>query len=210
MISVLVATRSYQKLSEILGILPPIPGIRLIDLDQAGIPITPREDALESFATFEENALAKARYFQSLGAAHVLADDSGLCVDALGGSPGVRSKRFAERPDLTGHELDLANNDHLLRLLEDVPDDERTAHYVCVIALLSPQGREELFRGTVEGVILSQPRGKGGFGYDPLFFVPAVGQTFAEVSTDAKNRLSHRSRAIRAAVPSLRRLARTA
>jgi XTP/dITP diphosphohydrolase len=196
---VLAATRSADKLREIRQILAPYTGLEVIDLHEAGIPESPDEDAVEAFDSFEENALAKARYFAARSALPVLADDSGLCVDALGGAPGVRSKRFSGRSDLRGIELDRANNALLLKRLAGVPDADRTGRYVCAAALVLPGGRERVSIGTCEGVILVHSRGSGGFGYDPLFLVPEAGATFGELSPADKDRLSHRGRAVRAA-----------
>ncbi len=199
MTRVLAATRSADKLREIRQILAPYAGLEVIDLGEAGIPESPDEHAVEAFDSFEENALAKARYFAARSPLPVLADDSGLCVDALGGAPGVRSKRFSGRTDLRGAELDRANNSLLLQRLAGTGDAERTGRYVCAAALVLPGGREHVSIGTCEGVVLTEPRGGGGFGYDPLFFVPAVAATFAELSPADKDRLSHRGMAVRAA-----------
>lgn len=199
MTRLLVATRSADKLREIRQILAAHAGLEVIDLREAGIPESPDEDAIEAFDSFEENALAKARWFAALSPLPVLADDSGLCVDALGGAPGVRSKRFSGRSDLRGAELDGANNALLLKRLEGVPEAERTGRYVCAAALVLPGGRERVSIGTCEGVILEAPRGSGGFGYDPLFLVPEAGATFGELSAADKDRLSHRGKAVRAA-----------
>jgi XTP/dITP diphosphohydrolase len=196
---VLAATRSADKLREIRQILAPYAGLEVIDLREAGVPESPDEDAVEAFDSFEENALAKARYFASRSPLPVLADDSGLCVDALGGAPGVRSKRFSGRTDLRGAELDRANNALLLERLAGTPDAERTARYVCAAALVLPGGTERVSIGTCEGVILMGPRGDGGFGYDPLFLVPEACATFGELSPGDKDRLSHRGMAVRAA-----------
>jgi XTP/dITP diphosphohydrolase len=127
---------------------------------------------------------------------------------ALQGAPGVRSKRFSGRTDLSGADLDHANNEYLRYLLAALPAGHHSAHYVCVIAIVAPDGREDLFRGTVDGVILDEPRGTNGFGYDPLFFVPPLDATLAEVPPDVKNTLSHRARAVSTAVPRLLQLAR--
>lgn len=205
MIRLVVATRSDHKLREIIEMTGDIPGLEIVDLEKAGVPRSPAEDSIEAYDTFEENAVAKARYYAERSGGIVLADDSGLSVDALAGAPGVRSKRFSGRTDIDGVDLDLANNALLLRQLAGVPDAERTARYVCALALVSP-AREELFRGTVEGRILCSPRGEGGFGYDPLFYLPALSATFAEIPSEAKNQHSHRGDAIRAALPSLRLL----
>lgn len=205
---VVVATRSSHKLREIAHILADLRQIVLLDLDDVGVAAHPEEDAIEAFDTFEENALAKARYFSGKTRLAVLADDSGLCVDALGGGPGVFSKRYSGRSDLTGEELDRVNNDRLIRDLQGVPATSRTARYVCVLALVSPGSKEQLFRGTVDGRILDAPRGTGGFGYDPLFFLPELDTTFAQLDGAQKNRISHRARALRAARSAILSLAR--
>lgn len=194
----LAATRNADKLREIRQILAPYPTLEVVDLRSDGIPESPDEDAVEAFDSFEENALAKARYFAARSSLPVLADDSGLCVDALGGAPGVRSRRFSGRTDLRGAKLDSANNSLLLDRLRGVPDDERTGRYVCAAALVLPGGAERVSIGTCEGVILTEPRGPGGFGYDPLFFVPEAGATFGELPPGDKDRFSHRGRAVRA------------
>lgn len=199
MTRLLAATRSADKLREIRRILAPYTGLEVIDLHEAGIPESPDEDAVEAFDSFEENALAKARYFAARSDLPVLADDSGLCVDALGGAPGVRSKRFSGRSDLRGVELDRANNALLLERLTGVPDPDRTGRYVCAAAVVLPAGTDRVSIGTCEGVILAGPRGSGGFGYDPLFLVPETGSTFGELSPGDKDRLSHRGMAVRAA-----------
>lgn len=147
----------------------------------------------ETGATFEENALLKARAVYACAGLPALADDSGLVVDALNGAPGIRSARYAG-PDATDEQ----NNRKLLAELENVPHEERTARFVCVLALVLPQGRERIFRGTWEGRIALAPAGSGGFGYDPLFVDPEVGKTAAELTPDEKNRRSHRGRAVAA------------
>jgi len=199
----LVATRSVHKMAEIRKILEGAGGVRAIDLDEAGIPFHADEEHLEPFETFEENAHSKAAYFSRLSGRPVVADDSGLMVDALGGSPGVHSKRFSSVEGLTGDALDRANNEYLLKLLEGVAPERRTARYVCVAVLFRPGRSTIIVRGETEGVILDEPRGTGGFGYDPLFYVPELGHTFAEVSQEEKNALSHRGRAFRALADAL-------
>ena len=179
-------------------------GPEVIDLDEAGVPYDPQEEGIEVFSTFADNALAKARYFCERLGRPTLADDSGLCVDALDGAPGVRSKRFSGRTDLSGASLDAANNEHLLHLLRDHPAEQRTAHYRCVLALVTPDGKEQIFEGRCEGVILPEPRGSGGFGYDPLFLSQDLNASFGEVEAPEKNRISHRSRALRAFARGLR------
>ena len=211
MIELVVATRSPDKLREIQQILGPAEGVRLRTLAEVGIAESEAEEGIEVYDTFEANALAKARFFAELVDAMVLADDSGLCVDALGGEPGVRSKRFSGRTDLRGVELDAANNRLLLQRLAGVPAEQRSARYVCAVALVEPQsGWEEVARGECEGAILDEARGTGGFGYDPLFYLPSEGRTFGEVDPQVKNRLSHRARAVRAAGELLRHRIRTA
>ena len=195
---VLLATRSADKAREIRQILDSVPGLTLLTLPDLGLGPDPAEEALEAFETFQENAAAKARHFARLASLPVLADDSGLRVDALGGAPGVRTKRFSGRSDLSGRDLDEANNLVLLERLHGVPREARGARYVCAAVLASADGRTVTGLGSCRGEIATAPRGTGGFGYDPLFYVPALGHTFAEIPAAEKNRISHRSRAFRA------------
>ena len=204
MIRLLVATRNPGKVREIREILASYPRIEIAGLSDLGVPESPDEEAVEAYETFEENALAKARYYARLTGERTLADDSGICVDALGGAPGVRSRRFASPEDARGLAQDEANNAHLLRLLEGRPREERTAHYVCAAAVAEPGGRAEVFTGTCDGVILEAPRGAGGFGYDPLFYLEDEGVTFGELPPERKNLVSHRGKAVRAAADALR------
>jgi XTP/dITP diphosphohydrolase len=199
-----LATRSGHKAREITSTLAPL-GIGVISLDQLGVEPDPAEDDLETFDTFRENAIAKARWFSSLLGRVVVADDSGLRVDALGGRPGVHTKRFSGRSDLHGLALDQANNDYLLDALEHVPDSERTARYVCCAAVAWPDGHALAALGTVAGSIARSPAGEGGFGYDPIFHVPELGARFAQVPPEAKNAMSHRARAFRALAARLAR-----
>jgi XTP/dITP diphosphohydrolase len=198
----LVATRNPGKVRELRDILAGYPALEIVGLEDLGVPESPDEDAVEAFETFEENARAKARYYARLTGELTLADDSGICVDALGGAPGVRSRRFAAAEEARGERQDEANNRHLLRLLADVPPERRTARYVCAAALAG-QGRDEVYVGTCDGVVLDAPRGSGGFGYDPLFFMPEEGMTFAELPPARKSAVSHRGRAVRAAAEAL-------
>jgi XTP/dITP diphosphohydrolase len=200
--TLLLATRSPHKADEIRSILGPL-GYCLETLAERGVAPDPSEDAIETHATFRDNAEAKARWFAVRTRAVVLADDSGLRVDALDGEPGVRTKRFSGRADLSGQALDDANNALLLERLREVPDERRTARYVCCAAVAWPDGRTLAASGTVHGRIAREPAGLGGFGYDPLFFVPALGARFAEVEPGAKNAMSHRSRAFRALAAAL-------
>lgn len=208
---VLLATRSAHKLAEIREILADadLP-VELVGLAAVGIEPSPDEDDLEPYDTFAENALSKARYFRRTSGLPTLSDDSGLVVDALDGAPGVRSKRFspaAVSGEVDGQRRDDANNAHLLDLLRSVPDADRTARYVCAVAIIGPDGEESTVRGEVEGRIARAPAGEGGFGYDPLFFVPELGRTFGDASAEEKHARSHRGRAFRAVVPALRSMA---
>lgn len=149
----------------------------------------------ETGDTYRENALIKARAGAALTGVLALADDSGIEVDALGGAPGVRSARFGG-PGLD----DAARTALLLERLRDVPAGRRTARYRCVVALVWADGTERTAEGTAEGVITAAPRGTGGFGYDPIFEDLALGRTFAELTPEAKAAVSHRGRAVRAAI----------
>ncbi len=181
-----------------------MPGLELVDLDDVGVSPGPEEDELEPYETFEENALSKARHFHGLTGLATVADDSGLEVDALGGAPGVRTKRFAPGDDLEGLARDLANNRYLVEKLADVQPEKRTARYVCVAALVE-EGREPvLLRGEAPGRVVDEPRGSGGFGYDPHIFDPGFGGTFAEMEPAEKNARSHRGKAFRALAETLR------
>jgi XTP/dITP diphosphohydrolase len=210
---ILLGTRSTGKLRELHEILAEY-DIRVITLDDAGIPPSPIEDDVEKYATFEENALAKARYFYELTKIPILADDSGIVVDALGGAPGVISKRYSGRSDLSGVALDRANNEKMLRELERVEREcevqgeappPRSARYMCVAAFAGEQG--ELMReGSIEGRVITEARGTGGFGYDPYVEVPELNGTMAEAGWREKAKVSHRARAFRSLLPALREL----
>lgn len=188
-----LATRSLGKLNE-LGPMLGAYGIETVTLEGVGVPEdAATEEGLERFETFEENALAKARYFyERVGGRPTVADDSGLEVTALGGRPGVHTKRWSGRADLAGRALDAANNAKMLREVAGVLD--RRARYVCVAAYVDARG-ERIFRGESTGIILDAPRGSGGFGYDPLFFSDDLGCTFAQATREEKERVSHRGRA---------------
>jgi XTP/dITP diphosphohydrolase len=193
----LVATRSGHKMSEIRQILADVPGLELLSLDDASVPPSPAEEELEPHDTFEENARSKAEHFHRVTGLPTVADDSGLEVDVLDGEPGVRSKRFSPDEGLEGLERDLANNRHLLQLLRDVPPEERTARYVCVAWLVTADGEAHVSRGEAPGLIVDEPRGIGGFGYDPHVVDPELGCTYSEMPAEQKNRRSHRGRAFR-------------
>jgi XTP/dITP diphosphohydrolase len=190
-----LATRNVGKLRELRALFAD-EGIDVIDLNEAGVPETREEEGLEVFDTFEENALAKARHFSArLPGRVVVADDSGLAVDALRGEPGVRSKRWSGRSDLEGPALDASNNALLLERLEGVVD--RSARFVCVAALCDGE-RELAVRGEVSGRIVEEPRGREGFGYDPHFHVDELGLTLSEATVSEKQGVSHRGRAFSA------------
>jgi XTP/dITP diphosphohydrolase len=199
-VALLLATRNPGKVREVREILAGCPDVDLLGFDDLGLVESPEEDGLEVFETFEENALAKARYFAEKTGRLTLADDSGICVDALGGAPGVRSRRFAQAGNLRGADQDRANNELLVELLRGREGLERAARYVCAAALAWPGGREAVFTGTCDGVVLDAERGSGGFGYDPLFYIPAENATFGELAAERKNQVSHRGRAVRQAV----------
>ena len=195
----LLATRAEHKRAELHQLLD-LPGVTLVSPDEAGIEGEPIEDA----DTFEGNAEIKARYYAARSGLPTLADDSGLAVDALGGRPGVYTKRYAGE-DAT----DVDNNSKLLGELEGVPVERRTARYLCALAFLDPAGDAgPVFReGTFEGRIALAPRGRGGFGYDPLF--EPIGErpgarTVGQMSAAEKNALSHRGQAARAMARYLR------
>jgi XTP/dITP diphosphohydrolase len=200
----LVATRSPHKLRELRELIKPS-GFQLVSLDEAGVPEDPIEEHLEVYDTFEENARAKAVYFQRSTLMPTIADDSGLCVDRLDGGPGVRTKRFAPDNMVERYGRDAANNRFLLQRLKGVPEEERGARYRCAIAYEDGEA-SFVVEGAVAGRIATEPSGEGGFGYDPLFVVPEYGKTFGVLPPEVKAELSHRSRAARALAARLREL----
>lgn len=198
----LFATRSAGKQEEIRRMLEAA-GHEVVFPDDAGVPESPLEETLEAADSFETNARLKAEYFLKKTGLPTAADDSGLEVFTLGGQPGVRSKRWA---GATGspRQVDEANNAELLRRLLGAPEARRRARYRCAIVLLrAPNALPEVFQGTCGGRILEQPRGTGGFGYDPLFLCDELGQTFGEASAEDKDSVSHRGRALAALVQAL-------
>ena len=191
-----LASRNPKKIKELNAILSAvIPDIRILSLDDVGF----EGDIEENGTTFEENALIKAHTAsKACGYKYpTIADDSGLSVDALGGAPGVYSARYAG-----GHGDDEANNQLLLKNLAHIPEKERTAQFVSVIACVFPNGHEIVVKGEAKGLILQEYRGNGGFGYDPLFlYLPESekeprNKTFSEMTSEEKNVISHRARAI--------------
>ena len=189
-----LATRNAGKLRELRPLFADA-GIAVIDLSEAGVPESSEEEDLERYDTFEENALAKARWFAGrVGGLPVVADDSGLEVHALDGAPGVRSKRWSGRSDLHGAALDAANNALLLDRLRGVRD--RRAQFVCAAAWCDGE-QEFVVRGEVRGRIVEEHEAAGahGFGYDPLFRADELGMTLAEATVAEKQSVSHRGRA---------------
>ncbi len=183
---IVVATNNQNKIREIREMFSPL-GFEVISQSEEGIDI----DVEETGDTFAKNALIKARAAAMLTDNYVLADDSGLCVEALGGKPGVMSARYAG-PDAT--DADKINK--LLKALGDETD--RRAKFVSAMAFIFPNGDELMTQGEVSGVILREPRGENGFGYDPVFFSDDLGKTFAEADAEEKNSVSHRGRALAA------------
>lgn len=190
---IVFATSNPHKIREVDAILSVL-GITVVGLDTfQTIPEEPEEDG----ETFEQNARLKALYYAAELGEACLAEDSGLAVDALGGAPGVYSARYANSGG-SRDERDAANNALLLARLEGVADDQRQARFVCAMCLAHPDGTISAeARGTYEGMIARSPAGSGGFGYDPLLFLPDAGCTSAELSADAKNARSHRGCAAR-------------
>ncbi len=196
MVRILVATHNQGKIDEYAQLLAGM-SAEFISLSTAGI----REEIPETGETFEENARIKAEGYCRLSQLVTLADDSGLEVDALGGAPGVLSARYA------GNGASDADRYRLvLEQIADIPPEQRTARFRCVIALATPEGDVFAASGKVEGMIAPSPRGDFGFGYDPVFFMPEYGATMAEVGDAVKNTISHRARALQAIGPTLQRV----
>ncbi len=200
----LVATRSPGKAREIRELLAGLPFEVTFPPDRF-LERLPDEADLESGTSYVENAVAKARYFATRAGLPTVADDSGIEVDALDGAPGSRSARWS---GVEGPGADAANNRLLLEQLTGVPEERRTARYRCVVAFLSvPSGVPEIVEATCEGFVLAEPRGDGGFGYDPLFYSTELQMSFGEAPPGAKHRVSHRGRAFRALIEVLLRRA---
>ncbi len=200
----LVATRSPGKAHEIRELFAGLPFDLAFPPDRF-LERLPDEADLETGASYVENAVAKARYFAARAGLPTVADDSGIEVDALGGAPGTRSARWS---GAEGPGADAANNRLLLEKLAGVPEAQRTARYRCVVAFLSvPSAVPEIVEATCEGFVLPEPRGEGGFGYDPLFYSSELQMTFGEAPPGAKHRVSHRGRAFRALIEVLLRRA---
>jgi XTP/dITP diphosphohydrolase len=199
---ILVATTNPGKVRELRALLgDQVEWKSLTDFPGIG-------EVRENGATFAENARKKALGYAQAAGLWTLGDDSGLVVDALGGAPGVNSARFSgERAKGADRKVvDRKNMEKLLSLLQGVPKDKRTARFVCCLCLASPEKVLLETRGTLEGIIAEEPAGTGGFGYDPVFLVPQLGQTVAELGEDEKNAISHRGNAMRQLKPLLQRL----
>lgn len=180
-----IATNNAHKLHEIRDILEN-DRRKFLSMKEAGIATDPEENG----TTFEENALIKARAACKASGLPALADDSGLEVDALNGEPGIRSARYCE-----GSDADRVV--YLLKKMENIPAENRGAQFVSAIACVYPDGTEFAVRGICRGVILTENRGEGGFGYDPVFFVPEEGETFASMPQERKNAISHRANSLK-------------
>ncbi len=193
MSTILLASRNPKKLEELRRILATVaPGLQVLGLDD----VTPYDEPVESEPTFEGNALLKARAAVEVTGLPALADDSGLCVDALNGMPGVLSARWAGVA-----KDDAANNRLLLEQLSDVPDERRGAEFRCAVAFCRPDGGEDVVFGEMRGAIIREKRGDGGFGYDVVFVPEGETRTSAEMPADEKDSISHRGKSLRAIAP---------
>ncbi len=185
----ILATSNKDKAREIAEILSDTPFV-VSTMKEEGF----NPDIVEDGKTFEENALIKARAVHALAQnAYVMADDSGLCIDALDGAPGIYSARFCGEDSTYPEKFA-----KIFEMLKDVPEEKRTAKFVCSIAVVRPDGSEFTVRGEVCGVLHEKPMGDGGFGYDPIFYVPEFGMTTAQMTKEQKNSISHRGKASRA------------
>ena len=194
-LKLIIATSNKDKVREISEILKDTP-FKAVSMHEEGLD----PDIIEDGKTFEENALIKARAVHSLAHdCYVMADDSGLCIDALDGAPGIYSARFCGEDSTYPEKFK-----KIFEMLKDVPEEKRTAKFVCSIAVVKPDGSEFTVRGEVCGVLHETPAGDGGFGYDPIFFVPEFGMTTAQMTKEQKNTISHRGKALRAMAEKLR------
>lgn len=191
----ILATSNKDKAREIAEILSDTPFVVTTMKEEGYDP-----DIVEDGKTFEENALIKARTVHALAeGAYVMADDSGLCIDALDGAPGIYSARFCGEDSTYPEKFA-----KIFEMLKDVPEEKRTAKFVCSIAVVRPDGTEFTVRGEVCGVLHEKPMGDGGFGYDPIFYVPEFGMTTAQMTKEQKNSISHRGKASRAMAEKLK------
>ncbi len=184
---IILATGNKDKLKEVREILGK-KSVSVVSMKEAGFD----QEIEENGSTFAENAVIKAKAVCAASGETAMADDSGLVIDALGGMPGIYSARYL------GHETPYPEkNAKILAMLSDVPEEKRTARYVCAIACVFPDGRTLLAEETMEGRIAQEPAGSNGFGYDPIFYVPEAGKTAAEMSPEEKHAVSHRGKALR-------------
>jgi len=191
----ILATSNKDKAREIAEILEGTPFVVTTMKEEGFDP-----DIVEDGKTFEENALIKARTVHALAkGAYVMADDSGLCIDALDGAPGIYSARFCGEDSTYPEKFA-----KIFEMLKDVPEEKRTAKFVCSIAVVRPDGSEFTVRGEICGVLHEKPMGDGGFGYDPIFYVPEFGMTTAQMTKEQKNSISHRGKASRAMAAKLK------
>ena len=188
MMKVVLASKNAHKLKEISKITEKF-DMELVLESQLGVDI----DVEETGTTFEENSFLKAEAVMKATGLPALADDSGIAVDALNGEPGIYSARYGFDPSLD----DWGRLELLLKNTEKVPDGSRQAQFVCVITLVTPEGQVIQARGEAHGELLRQPAGEGGFGYDPIFYYPPLGKSFAELSPEEKNQVSHRAQALK-------------
>ena len=188
MMKVVLASKNAHKLQEISKITEKF-DMELVLESQVGVDI----DVEETGSTFEENSFIKAEAVMKATGLPALADDSGIAVDALNGEPGIYSARYGFDPSLD----DWGRLELLLKNTEQVPDGSRQAQFVCVITLVTPEGQVIQARGEAHGELLRQPAGEGGFGYDPIFYYPHLGKSFAELSPEEKNQVSHRAQALK-------------
>ena len=191
---IIFATGNEEKMREIREILALLP-VEVLSMKEAGI----QANIIEDGKTFEENPVIKAKAIAQLSEEIVLADDSGLVIDYLNGEPGIYSARYMGED--TSYRI---KNGNLIQRLEGVPDEERTARFVCAIAAAFPDGTVLTTEGTVEGRIGYEEKGENGFGYDPIFYLPEYGCTTAQLTEEKKNEISHRGKALRKMVEKLR------
>lgn len=196
-VDLVIASKNKGKVAEITALVGDLPVRILLLNDFPSIP-----DVKETGTTFAENAEIKARSMHAATGLTALADDSGLEVDALDGRPGIYSSRFAGENATDKDRCAL-----LLKAMDDVPDEHRTARFRTVACIVGPDGKVHFTEGTCEGVITRQPAGDNGFGYDPVFYLPRLGKTMAQLTSDEKNAISHRGKALRAVVEILKALA---
>lgn len=192
----IVATQNKDKISEIREILSDLP-FEILSMEEAGF----SQNIEETGTTFAENALIKARAVHQVTGGYVMADDSGLSIDALSGAPGIYSARFHGKDSSYQEKIEA-----LWELLKDVPLEERTAHFICAIAVVMPDGDSFVTEGKVDGIIYDKRLGNNGFGYDPVFYIPEKGMTTAQMTSGEKHSISHRGKALQAMLAKLEKM----